>query len=75
MVDDTTSIKNELSSILPVNLNYDVVLCEQVCSKPTMSSDKIASVTYLLAGDFGNVTPKQVVLYMWGSNWEKDKYS
>jgi hypothetical protein len=68
LANDVTTIKSKLSSILPVNLNYDVVLCDRTCSKPAMSSEKITNVVYLLAGDFGNITSKQVVLYMWGSD-------
>jgi len=68
MLNDTTGIESKLVGMLPVNLNYEVVLCEQTCVKPDISSEKIISDTYFLAGDFGNITPKQVILYMWGSD-------
>ena len=68
IANNATPIESKLASLLPVNLNYDVVLCEQTCSKPSISSDKITTVIYLLAGDFGNITAKQVILYMWGSD-------
>jgi hypothetical protein len=68
LANDVASIQNKLSSLLPVNLNYQVVLCGQTCSKPTISSERITTVIYLLAGDFGNITAKQIVLYMWGSD-------
>lgn len=68
LTNDATTIESKLADMLPGNLNYDVVLCEQTCSKPSISSDKVTNVVYLLAGDFGNITPKQVTLYMWGSD-------
>lgn len=63
---DTTTIESKLLPILYTNINYQVLVCELNCGKPSINSEKITSVTYLIAGDVNNIKNRQVVLYMWG---------
>lgn len=66
LANDTTAINNKLLSLLPVYLNYNVTICELNCTKPSsIDSEKLVSINYLIAGDVGNVTFRQIVLYLW----------
>jgi len=61
---DTTSIKNELLSYV-TQVNIEVVVCETVCNKPDVESEKLVSVNYLIAGNSTQYAARQVVIYMW----------
>lgn len=61
----TSALKDRLSGLLPSQLNYDVVICERNCGQPDIQSDKLTSVTYVIAGDLNNYLPRQIILYMW----------
>ncbi len=65
ITDDTSALKDRLSSLLPSQLNYDVVICEKNCGKPDIQSDKLTSVVYLVSGDLNNYLPRQIILYLW----------
>jgi hypothetical protein len=65
LADNTSSIETELASILPIGVNYDVVVCTQTCPTFSTSSEKITSVSYFIAGNAINVEPREVVLYLW----------
>lgn len=65
LANDTATIENKLLPILYTNINYRVLICESSCNKPNINSEKITSVTYLMAGDVNNIKNRQVVLYMW----------
>lgn len=58
---DTESIKIKLANFLPYQLSYEVFVCEEVCQKIDFDEEKIR-VSYLLAGNFGNFKPLEVVL-------------
>jgi len=62
---DTSSIETGLASLLPLGIDYDVVICTQTCPTVSISSDKIASVNYFVAGNETNIDPREVVLYLW----------
>ncbi len=65
VTNDTSALKDRLSSLLPSQLNYDVVICERNCGKPDVQSDKLTSVVYLVSGDLNNYLPRQIILYLW----------
>lgn len=65
MANDTLSIKSELESVLPLGLDYEVVVCNQTCPSITLSSEKISSINYFIAGNTTDIEPKEVVLYIW----------
>jgi len=62
---DTTTLSNKLSSMLPANVNFQVAICGLSCSAPVINSTRIFSVGYIISGDLGNFNPKQVIVYMW----------
>lgn len=66
LANDTATIESKLLSILYINVNYQILVCDSNCGKPNINSDKITSVTYLIAGDVNNIKNRQVVLYIWG---------
>lgn len=61
----TQTLKSRLSDLLPSGLNYDVVICVSDCGKPSIPSERIASVIYLISGDVDDFRYRQVILYMW----------
>ena len=62
---DTTTIANELSSLMPSGLSYQVAICTTVCAAPAINSTNIFSVGYIVSGDLGSFAPRQVIVYMW----------
>lgn len=62
---DTNSIKNKLSSLLPYQISYEVFICDYSCPSLNLEEEKITSVSYLLAGDVGKFEPKEVILWLW----------
>ncbi len=65
LANDTASIQNELSSTIPEPLTFSVVICGLNCPQPTLPPVDVASVDYLISGDFNNITNKQVFVYVW----------
>lgn len=65
MQNDTTTIANKLSNLLPSNINIRVSVCGSSCSAPVINSTRIFTVGYIISGDVGNFNPKQVIVYMW----------
>jgi len=65
LANDTSSMKTELASLLPLGINYDVVVCTQTCPSFSISSEKIATVNYFVAGNVTDINPREVVLYLW----------
>ena len=64
-LNDTQAVTNKLSDILPQQLNTLIVFCETDCALPAVSSEKIISLVYLVAGEVNSLKPKQVILYLW----------
>jgi hypothetical protein len=62
---DTSSIETALLSLLPLGLNYDVVVCTQTCPSVSISSEKIVSVNYFVTGNTTDIDPREVILYLW----------
>jgi len=62
---NTTAIVSELEKLIPPTLNFNITICEENCPEPKIESSKLVSVVYLIAGDIGNFTKRQVVLYIW----------
>jgi len=65
LANDTSSIESELASLLPLGLDYDVVVCSQSCPSVGISSEKISSANYFVVGNTTNIDPKEVVVYIW----------
>lgn len=61
----STIIESRLKTLLPSQLNYQVVVCERNCGDPGIETDKLTSAVYLVSGDLNNYLPRQVILYMW----------
>jgi hypothetical protein len=67
---NVSSIRNNLYPFMPKNLNYNVTIFNDttnITMKPSSSSD-IISVSYFIAGDFDNYSPKDVRVYLWDLN-------
>ena len=65
VTNSTSAIKDRLSSLLPSQLNYEIVICDRNCGKPAVQSDKLTSVTYILSGDLNIYMRRQIILYLW----------
>lgn len=63
---DVNGIKTNLSTLLPTNLNYDLVICSETCPSVSINSEKITSVHYFIPGNITNVQGREVILYLWG---------
>lgn len=67
---DANAIKNDLDGFLPVNIQLNVAiynrsfsnLTEEVADQP----QDMVGVSYYLAGDVGNYTPREVRVHAWG---------
>lgn len=64
---DTASIESKLSKSLPANVNVTVQVCDAGCNAPSIESEKVTSVSYLISGDAGNPSNKEIVAYMWSN--------
>ncbi len=62
---DTTTVENKVSDLVPKNLNLKVIFCKVECALPDIAAERLVSVNYLIAGDVNNIAPRQVLLYMW----------
>ena len=65
---NVSSIRDNLYPFMPKNLNYNVTIFNDttnITMKPSSSSDMI-SVSYFIAGDFDNYSPRDVRVYLWG---------
>ena len=65
ITNSSSAVKDRLSSLMPSQLNYEIVICDRNCGKPDIQSDKLTSVAYMVAGDLNNYLPRQIILYMW----------
>ena len=70
MNNDATAIKNDLSSFLPVNIQLNVAIYNKsfnnLTSEVTDQLLDVIGVSYYLAGDVGNYTPKEIRVHAWG---------
>ncbi|MBI5872045.1 hypothetical protein HZB88_03080 [archaeon] len=65
LANDTTSLQAELSPYFPSTINYTVIVCTTTCPSVSFTTEKVYSVSYFVAGDFGNITSREVMLYVW----------
>jgi len=65
LANETEKIEGELVENLLLGLNYKVLVCNQTCPSLGISSEKIASVSYFIAGNATHVEPREVLLYIW----------
>ena len=62
------AIKNDLSTYISY-LSYDVAIFNKTSNLtaiPSISSKDVISVSYVLAGDVGNYSAKEVRVFLWG---------
>lgn len=65
LTNDTQTIESQLSSLLPTEVSYKIIICNVTCGSPGIISEKLTSVSYFVAGDLANFQPRQIILYMW----------
>jgi hypothetical protein len=65
LANETEKIEDELAENLAIGLNYKVLVCNQTCPSLGISSEKIVSVSYFIAGNATHVEPREVLLYIW----------
>ena len=66
---NAAGIKAELNSYIPTSLNYEVAIYNKtsnITAVPTISSEDVITVSYFLAGNIGNYTPREVRIFAWG---------
>lgn len=63
---DTVTIESELSSLMPAEVTYKVIVCSQTsCGGLGITSERLTSISYFIAGDLANFQARQIILYMW----------
>ena len=65
IANNTEKIESDLAEILPIGLDYKVLVCNQTCPSLSINSEKVVSVSYFIAGNVTDVEPREVLLYMW----------
>ncbi len=75
---DAAEIKNDLGPFIPDSITYDVVLYNSTQNSTKAnttnypatidSQSYVLVVSYLIAGDVENYTPRDVRVFMWGFN-------
>jgi hypothetical protein len=60
---DSVAIEAELDRFL-AGLNYQVILCREVCNV-SLPYPRVVGISYLIAGDWGNFTPIEIVVNSW----------
>lgn len=67
---DATAIKNDLDDFLPVNMQLNVAIYNKSFSNLTAEvveqTADMVGVSYYVAGDIGNYTPREVRVHVWG---------
>ncbi len=61
LANNSEEIERELSHELPEH-EFLVKICWLECEKPNVTES--FSITYLIAGDFGNFNPRQIIVYV-----------
>jgi len=62
---DTQILNTKLLTLMPNDINYETFVCSVDCGRPNATSERMISVSYIIAGDVKDVRPRQVVVYMW----------
>jgi hypothetical protein len=67
---DATAIKNDLDAFLPANIQLNVALYNKsfnnLTPEVTDQTTDIVGVSYYIAGDTGNYTPREIRVHAWG---------
>lgn len=67
---DATAIRSDLDDFLPVDVDLNVAIYNKSFSNLTADvSDQqsdIVGVSYFIAGDVGNYTPREIRVHVWG---------
>ena len=63
---NTSEITSKLASMIPPNLNYQVIICADTCPSVSINSEKITSVHYFIVGNITSVQAREIVVYIWG---------
>jgi hypothetical protein len=67
LANNATAIRNSLDTY--ISLNFDLAIFNKtsnVTATPDISSQNILTVSYLISGEIGNYTPREVRVYIWG---------
>lgn len=67
VANNATAIKSDLDSY--ISTNFEVAIFNKtsnLTATPVLTSENIITVSYLIAGDVGNYTPREVRVYIWG---------
>lgn len=65
IANNTKNIENNLRSLIPAEVNFQVFVCQTACGKTTTQSENMMSVTYLISGDIDDFKTRQIILYTW----------
>ena len=67
---DATAIKNDLDDFLPIAVQINVAIYNKsfnnLTTEVTEQTTDTIGVSYYIAGDIGNYTPKVVRVHVWG---------
>lgn len=66
---NASSIKNKMSSHIPVFINYNVTIYNETAnttSIPSIVASNLVTISYFLAGDVGNYSAREIRVYLWG---------
>lgn len=67
---DATAIKNDLNTFIPLSIQLNVAIYNKtfnnITTEVTDQTTDIIGVSYYIAGDIGNYTPKEVRVHAWG---------
>jgi len=67
MNNNTAAIEERVRPYLPANIDLMVVVCGSSCPTPTIDAKRSTSAHYIISGDVGNSTSREVILYMWSN--------
>lgn len=65
---NTAPIESKLAGFLPSSVDILVQVCDATCPVPEINADKSTTAHYLISGDAGNSTSKEVILYVWSDD-------
>lgn len=67
---DAAAIKNDLDDFFPLNIQLNVAIYNKsfnnLTTEVTEQVTDVVGVSYYVAGDIGNYTPKEVRVHAWG---------
>lgn len=61
----TKKIEDLLADYIPFGTNYKVQICEAICKKIEIPSERITTVSYYISGSYSKFKPLQIVVYLW----------